>query len=75
MYEEMRKYLVIQYMRWPLVIYDFATAPFWISLCMRNFFFLFISFSFVHVFGQKDPIALSFFLFQRGIFFLIFLVR
>jgi hypothetical protein len=29
-YEEMRKYLVI-YER-PLVIYDFATAPFWISL-------------------------------------------
>jgi hypothetical protein len=29
-YEEMRKYLVI-YMRRPLVIYDFATAPFWIS--------------------------------------------
>ncbi len=25
-YEEMRKYLVIQYMRMPFVIYDFATA-------------------------------------------------
>jgi hypothetical protein len=29
-YEEMRKYLVIYSMRRPLVIYDFATAPFWI---------------------------------------------
>jgi hypothetical protein len=27
-YEKMRKYFVIQYMRSPLVIYDFATAPF-----------------------------------------------
>jgi hypothetical protein len=31
-YEEMRKYFPIlysvQYMRWPLVIYDVATAPF-----------------------------------------------
>jgi hypothetical protein len=26
--EEMRKYFTIQYMRRPLVIYDFATAPF-----------------------------------------------
>ncbi len=26
-YEEVRKYLVIQYMRRPLVIYDFATDP------------------------------------------------
>ncbi len=33
-YEEMRKYLVI--MRRPLVIYDFATTPFWISLYMRK---------------------------------------
>jgi hypothetical protein len=30
-YEEMRKYLVVQYMRRPLVKYDFATASFWIS--------------------------------------------
>ncbi len=30
-YEEMHKYFPIQYMRRPLVIYDFATAPFWIS--------------------------------------------
>ena len=28
-------------MRRPLVIYDFATAPFWISLYMRKFYFLF----------------------------------
>ena len=30
-------------MRRPLVIYDFATAPFWISLYMRNIFFSFLS--------------------------------
>jgi hypothetical protein len=36
-YEEMRKYIVI-YVR-PLVIYDFATAPFWISLYMRKILF------------------------------------
>jgi hypothetical protein len=29
-YEEMRKFQ--SYMRRPLIIYDFATAPFWISL-------------------------------------------
>jgi hypothetical protein len=40
-YEEMRKYLVIQYMRRPLVIYDFATAPIWISLYMRKKLLLF----------------------------------
>jgi hypothetical protein len=35
-YEEMRKYF--PYLRRPLVIYpyDFATAPFWISLYMRK---------------------------------------
>jgi hypothetical protein len=33
-YEEMRKYS--SYMRRPLVIYDFATAPFRISLYMRK---------------------------------------
>ncbi len=30
-------------MRRPLVLYDFATAPFWISLCMRKNFFSFLS--------------------------------
>jgi hypothetical protein len=40
-YEEMRKYLGIQYMRRPLDIYDFATAPFCISLYMRKKRFLF----------------------------------
>ncbi len=30
-YEEMRKYLVISH-----IMYDFATAPFWISLYMRK---------------------------------------
>jgi hypothetical protein len=34
MYEEMRKYLVIY--EEAVVIYDFATAPFWISLYMRK---------------------------------------
>jgi hypothetical protein len=37
--EEMRKYLVILYMRRPLVIYDFAAAPFWIFLYMRKISF------------------------------------
>jgi hypothetical protein len=37
-YEEMCKYLVIYCKRRPAVIYDFATAPFWISLYMKNFF-------------------------------------
>jgi hypothetical protein len=37
-YEEMRKYL-----RRPLVIYDFAIAPFWISLYMRKVLFSFLS--------------------------------
>ncbi len=31
------------YMRRPLVIYDFATAPFWISLYMRKNLFYFLS--------------------------------
>ena len=31
------------YMRRPLVIYDFATAPFWISLYMRKILFYFLS--------------------------------
>ena len=31
------------YMRRPLDIYDFATAPFWISLYMRKIFFFFLS--------------------------------
>ncbi len=39
-YEEMRKYFPI-YMRRSLVIYEFATAPFWISLYMRKICFLF----------------------------------
>jgi hypothetical protein len=40
-YEEMRKYS--PYMRRPLVIYDFGTAPFWISLFMRKILFYFSS--------------------------------
>ncbi len=31
------------YMRRPLVIYDFATAPFWIFLYMKKKFFSFLS--------------------------------
>jgi len=38
-YQEMRKYLIIY--EEPLVIHDFATAPFWISLNMRQFFTFF----------------------------------
>ncbi len=38
-YGEMRKYFPI--MRRPLVIYDFATAPLWISLHMRKIRFSF----------------------------------
>jgi hypothetical protein len=40
-HEEMRKYLPI--MRRPLVLYDFATAPFWISLDVRKILFSFLS--------------------------------
>jgi hypothetical protein len=41
-YEEMRKYLII-YEKRPLVIHDFATAPFWISIYMRKMLFSFLS--------------------------------
>ncbi len=51
--EAMRKYLVMQYMRRPLVIYDFATAPFWISLNNKeNFVFFFISVPTLDVFPR-----------------------
>ncbi len=43
-YEEMRKYIVIY--EEALIIYDFATAPFWISLYMRKILFSFLS---VHI--------------------------
>ncbi len=39
-YEKMRKYLVT---RWPLVKYDFATAPLWISLYTRKILFSVLS--------------------------------
>ncbi len=40
----MRKYENISpYMRRPLVMYDFATAPLWISLYMRKILFSFLS--------------------------------
>ncbi len=41
-YEEMRNYLV-RTLRRPLVRYDFATAPFWISLYMRKILISFLS--------------------------------
>ncbi len=38
----MGKYLRISsYIRKPFLIYDFATAPLWISLYMRKFFYIF----------------------------------
>jgi hypothetical protein len=43
-YEEMRKYLVIYEEAVSLIKYDFATAPFWISLYMRKILFSFLSF-------------------------------
>ncbi len=40
----MGKYLRISsYMKKPLLIYDFATAPLWISLYMRKILFYFLS--------------------------------
>ncbi len=42
-YEEMRKYLVIHVYEEPLLIYDFATAPFWISSYTRKSLFSFLS--------------------------------
>jgi hypothetical protein len=40
-YKEIRKYLII--LRRPLVTYDIAASPFWISLYMRKIFFSFLS--------------------------------
>ncbi len=40
-YEEMRKYLVIQYIGRPLGIHDFATNPFEILTYEANFLFFF----------------------------------
>ncbi len=51
-YEEMRKYFPIYCMRRPLVICDFATAPFWISLYMRKIWFSFLS---VHCSSAVHP--------------------
>jgi hypothetical protein len=42
-YEESRKYFPIYCMRRPFVIFDFATAPLWISLYMRKILFYFLS--------------------------------
>ncbi len=62
-YEEMLKYS--PYMRRPLVMYDFATAPFWISLYTKKiFFYFFISVVFSvgigyvwPVFGLEDEVG------------------
>ncbi len=41
------------YMRRPLVIYDFATAPLWISLYMRKIWFSFLSVRTLRVHGRR----------------------
>ena len=51
-YEEMRKYYL--YLRRPFIIYDFATASFWISLYMRK-----ILFSFLSVYNRNFQIKVS----------------
>ena len=48
----MRKYF--PYMSRPLVIYDFATAPFWISLYMRKVRFSFLSVQLAGRWGQRN---------------------
>jgi hypothetical protein len=42
-YEEMRKFFPIQYMRRPLVIYDFAQIPLNFLIDEESFVFFFIS--------------------------------
>ncbi len=55
-YEEMRKYFPIYSMRRPLVIYDFATAPFGIFLYMRKiFFFISVSFKYFEQLSAGPP--------------------
>ncbi len=52
-YEELRKYLV------PLVIYDIATAPFWISLYMKKIFILFFICALYHETTTKNLLNTS----------------
>ncbi len=58
----MRKCANIQsYMRRPLVMYDFATAPFWIFLCMGKFCFIFLSVQAVQSFpGCSNSLSLRY---------------
>ncbi len=51
----MRKYLT--YKRRPLVIYDFATNPFWISLYSRKIFFSFLSVLYIHGTPLGTPLS------------------
>jgi hypothetical protein len=56
-YEEMRKYLVI---------YDFATNPFWISLHLRKICFLFYQCDFCQNFARVScGLYTSFFYFSK----------
>jgi hypothetical protein len=51
------KYLrIYSYIRKPFLIYDFATAPIWISLNMRKIFFSFFQCAFFHM-DQKSDIV------------------
>jgi hypothetical protein len=49
-YEEMRKYLPLQFIRRPLVIYGYATAPFWISLLYEENLIFFLSIGRSHLY-------------------------
>ncbi len=53
------------YMRRPLVIYDFATAPLWISFYMRKILFSFLSVFKTSIFFRNGIFFLKAFL-QRG---------
>jgi hypothetical protein len=56
----MGKYLRISsYIRKPYLLFDFATAPLWISLYMRK-----ILFSFLSVYRQYTPVTLRFFILE-----------
>ncbi len=49
---------IFSHMRRPLVIYNFATAPFWVSLYMRKFDFLFYQCTFfVHILGLSQVLC------------------
>ncbi len=54
-YEEMAN--IYPYMRRPLVIYDFATDPIWISLYLRKILFSFLPV--YTVYGRKNSAEYS----------------